>query len=160
MAPVYNPESPEASDITVAFDPVGKTNVDIVKIIITAKDAAEDEVNGKSGIKQIRNLNLNNPYMATKDEAFINENADEPFEAVFEVTDNSLFSFEIEDVAGNKTEINIDLGDKINRVPPVVTIVDPDKLPEIVEVEPKNFPDTNQDQPVTLVTDKGVYKLP
>lgn len=95
--------------------------------------------------------------MATKDEAFINENADEPFEAVFEVTDNSLFSFEIEDVAGNKTEINIDLGDKINRVPPVVTIVDPGKLPEIVEVEPKNFPDTNQDQPVTLVTDKGEF---
>ena len=95
--------------------------------------------------------------MATKDEAFINENADEPFEAVFEVTDNSIFSFEIEDVAGNKTEINIDLGDKINRVPPVVTIVDPDKLPEIVEVEPKNFPDTNQDQPVTLVTDKGEF---
>ena len=93
--------------------------------------------------------------MATKDEAFINENADEPF--VFKVTDNSIFSFEIEDVAGNKTEINIDLGDKINRVLPVVTIVDPDKLPEIVEVEPKNFPDTNQVQPVTLVTDKGEF---
>ena len=127
-----------APSATYTLNPNTLINKD-VEITITATDAEADDINASSGIKQIRNLNLNNEYMLTKKEIVSADVAE------FKVAENGIYEFEIMDVAGNTSILKVEVTN-INKIPPVITVDDYIKIP------------TNQDITVTLHADKGEFQ--
>ena len=116
MAPVYVPDS-ETSDITVKLTPDAPTNMN-VDIEITAKDAAANDENNSSGIRQINRVSDNDINSGIID-PHTNDNGDEEFITEFEVHDNGEYYFVVEDNAGNKTLVPVTVSN-IDRDAPTI----------------------------------------
>ena len=123
---------------TLTVDNENFTNQNVI-ITVDAEDEIANEEFASSGIKQIKNSNIDNVNMVTKTEVVASDIAE------FEVAENGIYKFEIMDNAGNVKEETITVTN-INKIDPVITLTPIDTTP------------TNQDITVTLRADKGEFQ--